>query len=64
MTATLTNVGLLEAVAIALGCINGAVLLIRPIARIHTRLDLQDAALASISRTLDRLEAKVYDDDT
>lgn len=55
--------GLLEATAIALGCVNGAILLIRPIARIHTRLDLQDAALAAISRQLDRLEQKVYDDD-
>lgn len=55
--------GVLELLAVILGCINGAVILIRPVARIHTRLDLQDAQLAAIARSLDRLERKVYDDD-
>lgn len=53
----------LELLVLALGCINGLVLAVRPIARIHARLDVQDAQLASISRTLDRLEQRVYSGD-
>ena len=42
---------------------NALVLLLRPIPRIHARLDVLEARLAGIQRTIDKLCDRVYNQD-
>lgn len=46
----------LEWAALALGVFNGAVLAIRPITRLHTRLDVLEARLAQLEAATTRIE--------
>lgn len=46
----------LEWAALALGVFNGAVLAIRPVARLHARLDVMEARLAQLDASTTRIE--------
>ena len=49
----------LEAVAVALGVMNGLILFVRPVARFHSRLDVIDVQLAQLGNAVQRIEKRL-----
>jgi hypothetical protein len=51
----------IELAALLVGIANGVILLLKPIARLHSRLDLIEYRLVEIERLLDGMESEGYD---
>jgi len=52
-----------EMAAIVIGVVNGFILLIKPIGRIHSRLDILDYRVQGLERDLARSAVMPYDED-
>jgi hypothetical protein len=53
----------IELLAVAIGALNGFILLVKPIGRLHTRLDLIEYRLGDVERHLAKRSSLGYDED-
>jgi hypothetical protein len=54
----------IEVLAVCIGALNGFILLVKPVGRLHTRLDLIEYRLADIEKSIARLTGQSYSKDT
>lgn len=54
----------IEVLAIAIAALNGFILLIKPIGRLHTRLDMIEYRLGDVEGHLAKLAGQSYDRDS